>query len=128
MDFIIGLPKVQGRDYIYVVVDRLNKYAHLFFIPTEYNASQVAYIFFREVFSLHGLLRNIVSDKDNMFRSEFWQELFRLSGTELTPSTSHHPQIDRKTKIVNKWVEGYLRNYVLGQQWEWITWLHLSEH
>ena len=34
----------------------------------------------------------------------------------------------RKTQIVNKWVEGYLRNYVVGQQRTWIKWLHLGEY
>jgi hypothetical protein len=29
---------------------------------------------------------------------------------------------------VKKWVEGYLRNYVSGQQQAWIKWLHLGEH
>jgi hypothetical protein len=62
MDFITGLPKVQGMDCIYVVVDRLTKYVHFFAIPLEYSASQVANIFFREVFRLHGLPRYIVSD------------------------------------------------------------------
>jgi hypothetical protein len=44
------------------------------------------------------------------------------------PSTSYHPQTDGKTEIVNKWLEGYLRNYVSGQQKAWIKWLHLGEH
>ena len=48
-------------------------------------------------------------------------------GTELTPSTSYHPQTDGKTEIVNKWLEGYLRNYVMGQQRAWVRWLHLGE-
>jgi hypothetical protein len=47
---------------------------------------------------------------------------------ELTPSTSYNPQTDGKIEIVNKWVEGYLRNYALGQQRTWIKWLHLREH
>jgi hypothetical protein len=115
MDFITGLPKVQGQDCIYVVVDRLTKFAHFYAIPIEYNAVQVAEIFFREVFRLHGLPKNIVSDRDSQFIGTFWRELFRLVGTELTPSTSYHPQIDGHTEIVNKWVEGYLRNYVGGQ-------------
>ena len=37
MDFITGLPKAQGMDYIYVVVEILTKYAHFFAIPMEYN-------------------------------------------------------------------------------------------
>ena len=75
----------------------------------------MADLFFREIFRLHGLPSFIVSDWDSKFMSTFWQELFRLCGTDLTPSTSYHPQIDGHTEIVNKWVEGYLRNYVTAQ-------------
>ena len=39
MDFIMGLPMVQCRDCIYVVVDRLTKYAHFIAIPACYSAS-----------------------------------------------------------------------------------------
>jgi hypothetical protein len=97
------------------VVDRLTKLAHFYAIPTEYSVVQVAEVFFREVFKLHGLSKNIVGDRDSRFIGTFWRELFRLVGTELTPSTSYHAQIDGWTEIVNKWVEGYLRNYVGGQ-------------
>jgi hypothetical protein len=97
------------------VVDRLTKFAHFYTIPTEYNTVQVVELFFREVFRLHGLPKNIVSDKDNRFIGTFWRELFQLVGTELTPSTIYHPQTDGQTEIINKWVEGYLRNYVGGQ-------------
>ena len=114
MDFITGLPKVQGRDCLYVVVDRLTKFAHFFAISSYYSAAQVVELFFREVFRLHGLPKTIVSDRDNKFTGAFWQELFLLVGTELAMTTSYHPQSDGKTEIVNKWIEGYLRNYVSG--------------
>jgi hypothetical protein len=128
MDFIIGLPHVQGKDCIFVVVDRLTKFAHFFAIPSDYKAIQVAELFFREIFRLHGKPKQIVSDRDGRFISAFWQELFRLTGTELATSTSYHPQTDGQTEIVNKWVEGYLRNYVGGQQRTWVRWLHMGEH
>lgn len=38
MDFSTGLPKVQGKDCIYVVVDRLTKYAHFFPKVADYTA------------------------------------------------------------------------------------------
>ena len=47
--------------------------------------------------------------------------------TNLTPSTSYHPQTDGQTERVNQWLEGYLRNYISGQQKAWIKWLHLGE-
>ena len=98
-----------------MVVDHLTKFNHFFPIPSTYTAAQVADLFFGEIFRLHGLLSFIVSDRDNKFMSTFWQELFRLCGTDLTPSTSYHLQIDGQTKIVNKCVEGYMRNYVTIQ-------------
>lgn len=82
MDFIIGLSKVQGIDCIYVVVDRLRKFAHFFAISFDFSASWVAKLFFREVFRLLGILKYIVSDPDIRFLSAFWQEVFRLVGTK----------------------------------------------
>ena len=120
MDFITGLPKVQEKDSIMVVVDRLTKYAHFFPISIHYKAPQIAKLFFKEVFRLHALPKNIISDRDSKFLSLFWKELFRLARTKLTPNTSYHPQTDGQTEIVNKWIEGYLRNYVMGQQNAWI--------
>ena len=55
MDFITGLPRVNGKDYIFVVADKLTKYAHFFAIPSNLQAAQVASLFSREVFRLHGL-------------------------------------------------------------------------
>jgi hypothetical protein len=72
MDFITGLPKAQGKDYIFVVVDKLTKFAHFFSIATDFNATQVAELFFREIFRLHDLAKTIVSDRDNRFMSTFW--------------------------------------------------------
>jgi hypothetical protein len=71
MDFISGLPKVQGKDCIFVVVDRLMKFAHFFAIATDFRATQVADLFFKEVFRLHGFPKAIVSDMDNRFMSTF---------------------------------------------------------
>jgi hypothetical protein len=97
-------------------------------MSTKYSIVQVAELFFRKVFRLHGLLKNIVSDRDSWLIGTFWRKFFQLVGTELTPSTSYHPQIDGQTEIVNKWVEGYLRIYVSGQHRKWVRWLHLGEH
>jgi len=51
-----------------------------------------------------------------------------LVGTELTSSSSYHPQTDGQIEIVNKWLEGYLHNYVSGLQRAWLKWLYLGEY
>ena len=76
MDFITGLPTMQGKDCIFIVVDRLTKYAHFFAISAHYTAAQVAELFFRDVFRLHGLPKTIVSDRDNRFMGGFGRSSF----------------------------------------------------
>ena len=75
-----------------MVLDRFSKFSHLFSVTSSFSASQVADLFFKEIFRLHRLPKSIVSDRDGRFMSAFWQEIFRLVGTKLTPSTRYHPQ------------------------------------
>lgn len=71
MEFMTRLPLVQGKYYIYVVVDRHMKFSHFFVIKSKYSVLHVAKLFFREVFRLHGLPKTIVSDKDHRFMGSF---------------------------------------------------------
>ena len=103
MDFITGLPKVFGKDCIFVVVDIITKFYHLFVVNTTFTAAQVVELFFKEIFRLHGLPKSIVSDKGSRFFSAFWQELFKMVGKNLTASTSYNPKTGGQTKRVNQW-------------------------
>src|SRR5687768_8620244 len=56
MDFIVQLPKTRnGLDAIVVFVDRLSKQVHFEPTQTTATAPDIAKIFFRTVFRLHGL-------------------------------------------------------------------------
>ena len=58
-----ALPTVHGGyDSIFVVVDRLTKVAHLILVKKTYTAFDIAKVFLREIFRLHGLPRRIVMD------------------------------------------------------------------
>ena len=94
MDFITGFPKYLGKNCIYVVLYILNKFSHFFVVTSSFSAAQVADLFFKEIFRLHGLPKTIVSDRDGRFMNAFWHEIFILVGNQLNPSTRYHPQTD----------------------------------
>uniref|UniRef100_A0A8R7Q3H5 Integrase catalytic domain-containing protein n=1 Tax=Triticum urartu TaxID=4572 RepID=A0A8R7Q3H5_TRIUA len=82
----------------------------------------------KNIFRLHGLPLAIISDRDRIFTSTIWQELFKLSQTQLRLSSSYHPQTDGQTERVNQCLEGYLRCAVHSCPGNWIKWLFLAEY
>lgn len=91
MDFIEGLPKSGQFNYILVVVDKFSKYSHFFPLCHPFSAIDVAQSFMVNVYKLHGLPKFIISDRDKIFTSHFWEQLFLRTGTQLQLSTAYHP-------------------------------------
>ncbi|KAH9660390.1 hypothetical protein KPL70_024180 [Citrus sinensis] len=89
-------------------VHRLSKYAHFSALSHPYTTALVAKIFVRDVAKLHGMPHTIVSDRDPIFLSQFWEEFFQLQGSSLCRSFAYHPQTDGQTEVVNRSLEGYL--------------------
>lgn len=90
MDFIEGLPKSEGKEVIFVVVDRLSKFAHFIPLSHPYTTQTVARAFVDNVLKLHGPPVAIVSDRDTIFTSKLWQDIFSAMGIDLRYSSSYH--------------------------------------
>ena len=72
MDFIIGIPRTQRQhDVIWVIVDRLTKYAHCLPVNVEDSLEKLAHLYVDEIVRLHGVLVSIVSDQDPRLTSRF---------------------------------------------------------
>lgn len=127
MDFIEGLPRSNSFNCILVVVDRFSKYAYFLPLSHPFIALQVAVLFMINIFKLHDLPQAIVSDRDKIFTSNLWRELFKLLGTDLQMSSAYHSQTDGQSKRVNQCVETYLRCFVNSCPAKWSTWLALVE-
>jgi len=129
MDFITELPLSAGLyTQIWVVVDRFTKMAHFVALPADVTAEQLARKFLYEIWKLHGLPEEIVSDRDAKFTSKFWSALMEALGVERKLSTSFHPQTDGQTERVNQSIEQYLRSFCNYDQDDWYELLPLAEY
>ncbi|GJW58303.1 putative reverse transcriptase domain-containing protein [Tanacetum coccineum] len=95
MDFITKLPKSsQGFDTIWVIVDRLTKSAH--FLPIRENdpLDKLARLYLNRIVARHGIPVSIICDRDGRFTSNFWRSFQKALGTDLSMSTTYHPETD----------------------------------
>ena len=91
MDFIEGLPGSEGKNAIMVVVDRFTKYGHFIALSHPYTAQDIAQLFLDHFYKFHGLPAVIITDRDKIFTSIFWKELFKKLGVQVLMSTAYHP-------------------------------------
>jgi len=128
VDFMTDLPRTQrGRDALLVVVDRFSKMIHLTAVHKSDSAAETARVMTRDVIRLHGVPREIVSDRDPKFTSELWGELWTGLGTKLSMSTAAHPQTDGQTERANRTVNAMIRALLQDVKTDWEDLLPLIE-
>ena len=129
MDFITDLPASDGHTELWVVIDRFTKMAH--FIPLRQDqkkAEDLCRVFAKEIWRLHGVPRDIISDRDSRFTSSTWQVFLAILGVRPRMSTSFHPQTDGQTERTNQVIEAYLRSYISHEMDDWVDLLPMAEY
>ena len=95
MDFIMGLCiSASKKNVIWVIMDRLTKYAHFIPIHDTWGAQKLAQLYVEEIVRLHGMPKDIVSNKDQRFRGQFRQDLQKAFGAKLNFSSSYNLETD----------------------------------
>ncbi len=62
MDFVVGLLRSQcGHDAVWVIVDKLTKFAHFIPVQTTWSKKGLAHFYLDEVVILHGVPTSIIS-------------------------------------------------------------------
>lgn len=121
-----SLPGSQN-DCMMVVVDRLTKERHYVPCNTKMKAIDLARLFCRDIWKLHGLPDTIVSDRGSLFVSELWKAVCHLLQINIALSTAYHPETDGQTEIANAYLEQYLRQFVDHTQGDWEQWTPMAE-
>ena len=119
-DFIVPLPRTKNRyNGILNIVDWLSKMTRLIPIKADVTALEVAKLSKDNIYRHHGLPQRNISDRDRIFGSKFWKNLFRMLGTKLAPSTAYHPQTDGQTQIANREVEKMISAFANFRKNNW---------
>ena len=125
VDFVGPLPESGNRDGIFdsltVVICLLTSMVHLIPSRINYNAPQLAELMFEHIYKLHGLPKNIISDRDVLFTSVFWSRLHNLIGSRLRMSSAYHPQTDGATERANRTITQMIRQCIHPNQKDWVT-------
>jgi hypothetical protein len=125
VDFVGPLPESSNLngtfDMIMLAICHLTSLVHL--IPTKqtYRAKDIAEVMFDRIYKHHGLPKNIVSDRDTLFTSTFWQKLNKLTGVELWMSSLFHPESDGTSERGNRTMTQMLRQCISPDQKDWVS-------
>ena len=121
MDFFGPLKPSQkdGNDQVLVVVCRLTKMVHFIPCKTTDTAEQLATLMIDQVIKHHGIADEYRSDRDKIFTSTFWTQVFQKLGTSLRLATAYHHQASGKVERVISELRKYLAMYIKShKEWE----------
>ncbi|GJT61677.1 putative reverse transcriptase domain-containing protein [Tanacetum coccineum] len=75
----------------------------------------------------HGIPVSIICDRDGRFTSNFWRSFQKDLGTDLSMSTSYHPETDGQSERTIQTLEDMLRACVIDFRKGWVKHFPLAE-
>ncbi len=102
LDFVMTLPPSQVNTVVLTVVDLFSKAAHLIPLPKLPSARETATAVIDHIFHIHGLPRDVVSDRGPQFVSKFWSEFCKLLRASVSLYSGFHSQSNGQTERSNQ--------------------------
>ena len=128
LDFVTGLPPSVGNTVILTIVDRFSKFAHFVPLSKLPSATETSEILVREVFRVHGLPSDIVSDRGPQFTSAVWRSFCLAIGATVSLTSGFHPQSNGQAERANQKMESTLRCLVSSDPTSWSSQLPWVEY
>jgi len=91
------------------------------------SSSEVAKIYWDNIWKVHSIPKKIISDRGPQFVSTFMGELCKALGIKRAMTTAYYLQIDGQMKRVNQEIKVFLRHYINYRQDNWTKWLAIAE-
>ena len=127
MDFIETLPTSSSCDSILVIVDQLSKQGIFILTTIHCTSKDLAMLFIMHMFSKHGVLEHVTSDRGPKFISRFFHSLGKALDMKLHFTSGYYLEGDGQTEQTNQTLERYLWIFCKYQQDNWYTLLLLVE-
>ncbi|KAL2094471.1 hypothetical protein ACEWY4_009190 [Coilia grayii] len=97
-------------------------------LPKLPSAKETANLMVTNVFKLHGLPVEVVSDRGPQFTSRFWQAFCKMLGASVCLSSGFHPQSNGQTERANQLLETVLRCLASQNPSSWSQQLPWAEY
>lgn len=114
------LPEDQGFNSLVTFTNRLGANIRIAPLRTDITAKKFVHIFFDTWYCKNGLPLNVVSDRDHLFTSKFWDALHKITGVKLKISMAFHPQTNGSSERTNKTIVQALRYHIDRNQRGWV--------
>ena len=119
LDFVTGLPPSGGNTVVLTIIDRFSKAAHFIALPKLPSAWETADLLVQNVFRIHGLPSDIVSDRGPQFTSQVWRAFCTALGATASLTSGYHPQSNGQTERANQEMEAALRCISTAEPSSW---------
>jgi transposase InsO family protein len=119
MDFHSMPEDREGYNQVFMVVDRLGKRCYSLPYYKTMTAKDMAKLYYRHIWRIHGAPETITSDRGPQFISQCWDEFCKILGIKIRLSSAEHTQTDGQTEIMNQYLDQRLRPFCNHFQNNW---------